>query len=241
MRMWMVDPKILCQKHLFGEHVECHMFLSHLNKGNKIDGYIKNNLLEMKSLWQRHLDLSKEMTSRGYTHKSPIEVESCDYLDNYPKEQQDYKVDVESSLDDLTSRCDDCSSNYKILESESYETVTLELNVKPDTATTNGRIYPNGLLKRAITKFLDENKRIFIFDSAEYPPSLKNLVGQTHSFEKDEDNNITFDCKLFRRTLMEVKDQLELTPFGFARIEDSVIQDDYKINHLVLLPKEDEI
>ena len=40
----MVDPKFLCQKHLCGEHLECHMFLGTLKKNKKVDGYLKNNL-----------------------------------------------------------------------------------------------------------------------------------------------------------------------------------------------------
>jgi hypothetical protein len=238
MRMWMVDPKILCQKHLFGEHTDCHLFLSYLNKGNKIDGYIKNNLLDMKSLWQRHLDLSKEMTSRGYNHKSPIEIESCKFLENYPKEQQCCKVDADLSLKHLILRCVDCYANYKSQEIKENQTVSLELNIKSDVYTENGRIYPNGLLEKSINELLNKNKKIFIFDSAEYPPLLKNLIGCSYSFEIKDDNSIVFDCKLFRQTLMEVKDHLELTPFGFANIDgDNIVQKNYKINHLILLPK----
>ena len=33
MRMWMIDPKLLCRKHLLGEHLEIHMFVGTINKG----------------------------------------------------------------------------------------------------------------------------------------------------------------------------------------------------------------
>lgn len=33
MRMWVVNPKILCRKHLLGEHVELHMATGHLQRG----------------------------------------------------------------------------------------------------------------------------------------------------------------------------------------------------------------
>lgn len=31
MRMWMVDPKIMCRKHLLGEHLELHMLAGCIN------------------------------------------------------------------------------------------------------------------------------------------------------------------------------------------------------------------
>ena len=33
MRMWNVDPKLMCNKHLLGEHVEMHMFFGTIQKG----------------------------------------------------------------------------------------------------------------------------------------------------------------------------------------------------------------
>jgi hypothetical protein len=47
MRMWMVPTKIMCDKHLLGEHVEHHMFLGSLKQGFNLDGYVKNNLFEL--------------------------------------------------------------------------------------------------------------------------------------------------------------------------------------------------
>ena len=32
MRQWMVDPRLLCRKHLLGEHVENHMFIGTLKR-----------------------------------------------------------------------------------------------------------------------------------------------------------------------------------------------------------------
>lgn len=34
MRMWLVPPSHMCRKHLLGEHVELHMLLGTLKKGN---------------------------------------------------------------------------------------------------------------------------------------------------------------------------------------------------------------
>jgi hypothetical protein len=74
MRMWMVDPKKLCRKHLLGEHVECHMFAGTLIKNISIDGYIKKGLVEVHNLKYRHDQLAEEMKARNYNHKSPMQA-----------------------------------------------------------------------------------------------------------------------------------------------------------------------
>jgi hypothetical protein len=108
----MVNPAILCDKHLLGEHVECHMFACHLLRKRKITNYIAFNLLEPKSLKQRHALLANQMRKRTMSHKSPLPRFSISYL---PKYQQDYEVDVEKSLKDLIKRCPACKKRFKTL------------------------------------------------------------------------------------------------------------------------------
>ena len=107
----MVDPTILCRNHLLGEHVEIHMFIGSCIKGISLNGYVDNNLLEFKSMYFRHNELVKEMTNRGMNHKSdlpklPIKL-------NYPSYILESKIDKESALNDLISRCDECRNNHK--------------------------------------------------------------------------------------------------------------------------------
>ena len=112
MRMWLCDPKILCQKHLCGEHVEMHMFLGSLKKSKKIDGYLNNNLFEPRTLFQRHEDLKNEMIERGYNHKSEMCEEECDCVLDLPTEKQYWEVDRAKALEDLLSRCPECRSRH---------------------------------------------------------------------------------------------------------------------------------
>jgi hypothetical protein len=98
-RMWMVDPKVMCTQHLLGEHVECHMFVGTILKGTQLTGYLDNRLLETHNLRARHDELADEMTRRGMNHKSPLldfEIE--------PKGL----VCRDKSLKDLLSRCERC-------------------------------------------------------------------------------------------------------------------------------------
>lgn len=113
MRQWMVDPRILCRKHLLGEHVEMHMFVGSIHKELSMDGYVKNNLMQPLALRSRHDALVEEMTRRGMNHKSPLPEFSIDYL---PAKQKVATVDVDSALADLLNRCPECQARYDAIQ-----------------------------------------------------------------------------------------------------------------------------
>ena len=100
MRMWNVDPKLLCNKHLRGEHVEMHMFVGSLRKGRSIQGHIDKGQVEPRYIFSRHLLLAKEMVERGMNHKSE--------LPQIPFVEDEGKVDVKGNLIELARRCEDC-------------------------------------------------------------------------------------------------------------------------------------
>ena len=108
MRMWMIDPKIMCRKHLMGEHLECHMFLGSIRNNKKLDGFVEKNCLEFKNLKKRHDEIITEMQLRGYTHKSPLKFDQKKYLNKYPPKIINSIVDKEKSIKDLLSRCHEC-------------------------------------------------------------------------------------------------------------------------------------
>lgn len=118
MRQWMVDPKIMCQKHLCGEHLEHHMFIGTLRKKIKVDGYIENNLFEPRSLHQRHKELAEEMIRRGYNHKSPLREIDCSCITHLSTEQQYWEIDKAAAFEDLIGRCPECEKRYKECESQ---------------------------------------------------------------------------------------------------------------------------
>jgi hypothetical protein len=97
--MWMIDPRILCRKHLLGEHVETHMIAGCLRLGKSLDGYINTGLVELKNLTIRHDQLAGEMLKRGMNHKSELVVSELPDLG---------KVNRNRSLLDLIKRCDNC-------------------------------------------------------------------------------------------------------------------------------------
>ena len=106
MRQWMVDPRIMCRKHLLGEHLEHHMLIGSIKNGKKIKGYIDNNLLEPLSLFNRHEQLVQEMLRRGYSHNSQLNESFVTSLINtiYPLERF-HIIDRIRSFNDLLGGC----------------------------------------------------------------------------------------------------------------------------------------
>ena len=101
MRMWMVDPKFLCRKHLLGEHVEVHMLAGTIIKGNSLEGFFTKRLLAPQHMHARHKALAAEMVKRGYNHSSlmPGVVTRLRGV-----------VDPKESKAELLKRCPDCSA-----------------------------------------------------------------------------------------------------------------------------------
>jgi pyrimidine dimer DNA glycosylase len=104
MRMWKVNPKLLCRKHLLGEHVEMHMFIGTLKAGISIQGYIADGLVETQHILRRHDQLAKEMIARGYNHASPIPIIRL------PRKG---RVDIEANLKELARRCPECKAKIR--------------------------------------------------------------------------------------------------------------------------------
>ena len=111
MRLWMVDPKIMCRQHLLGEHLETHMFVGSINKGTSMDGYLRSGLLEIHNLRSRHDALVTEMVARGYNHKSPLPE-----LKEVSLALRCGTIDRGAALDELVRRCSECHERWRKLK-----------------------------------------------------------------------------------------------------------------------------
>lgn len=101
----MIEPALMCDRHLLGEHVECHMLAGTLARKRSIDGFIAKRLLEPSSLQARHDRLAEEMGARGFRHASPLPEVDLAYLAD---DARDCAVDTAASHGDLTARCEAC-------------------------------------------------------------------------------------------------------------------------------------
>jgi len=105
MRMWMVDPKIMCKNHLLGEHNEIHKHRHSFVKKYNLSG--RKGQIEPASMKARHDELAKEMLLRGWNHNSEYSQPDTSHL---PK---DFIVDVKESLKLLINRCPKCKDLYE--------------------------------------------------------------------------------------------------------------------------------
>jgi len=113
MRMWGVNPKCMCDKHLLGEHVEMHMFVGCINKRKNIDGYLEKGLVNLGLIRKRHDELVQEMERRGMNHKSP--------LPNFLIESGVGFIDKKKNLADLIGRCFRCMKKYRDAADEEFK------------------------------------------------------------------------------------------------------------------------
>lgn len=112
MRMWMVNPSLLCVTHLLGEHYEIHLHRHNFVKHHSIAGRISPIvLIEPANMGTRHDELATEMTRRGYNHNSPYELPDLSYLSS---EQRNAKADTEYNLRDLADRCPACKKQIEV-------------------------------------------------------------------------------------------------------------------------------
>lgn len=111
MRMWMLDPGKMCDRHLLGEHVEIHMLAGSIRKRRSLDGFLRERIIEPVSLKVRHDAIVKEMARRGFRHQSEIPSQpDISYLG----EKSGTSVDRVASRRDLRSRCSRCRSLLEV-------------------------------------------------------------------------------------------------------------------------------
>jgi hypothetical protein len=76
-RIWDVDPALLCRSHLLGEHRELHALWTILSEDRR--GYRNHPETvrwegKLAALYSRHERLVAEMAARGFKHHSPLDL-----------------------------------------------------------------------------------------------------------------------------------------------------------------------
>lgn len=78
MRIWDINPRYLCRKHLLAEHRELHGLWNILTKHKGKGGYSLHPetlrwVNKKKALYSRHEKLVKEFFRRGYKHYTSLD------------------------------------------------------------------------------------------------------------------------------------------------------------------------
>ena len=111
MRMWMVPPKVLCRKHLLGEHVELHMLVGAINKEKRLNGFLEKQLIFPEWIISRHEEIAREIVIRGYNHDSPLqEITKFGYFSYLIHNTPTYTLEdvMNRNLEVLWDRCEEC-------------------------------------------------------------------------------------------------------------------------------------
>jgi len=105
----MIEPAVMCDNHLLGEHAECHQevgtLLNHPHGRAIVEGHAEKQQVDTSLIQDRHDELAKELERRGMNHDSPM-----DYTD----ELDLGSIDIEANKRDLFERCEDCFANYQV-------------------------------------------------------------------------------------------------------------------------------
>jgi len=104
MRMWLVNPRLMCRQHLLGEHVELHMMVASIVRGKSLAGYIEQGLIDTALIERRHLELAREMERRGYRHGSELPAFQAPAAG---------RINRARNLSELKRRCKKCAARMK--------------------------------------------------------------------------------------------------------------------------------
>jgi len=103
MRMWGVDPALLCGPHLSGEHKELHMMRGSLRLGHSMQGYFDKQQIDVSLINSRHDAIVREFKRRGWNHQSPLPTLKV----------TGGSIDAAANLKELYKRCPDCRARIE--------------------------------------------------------------------------------------------------------------------------------
>ena len=107
MRIWDLDPALLCDRHLLGEHRELHAIWSVLTAGKRGYACHPETLRwrgRLGALYARHDAQVAELSRRGFRHASPLDSR----LATGATRQTERIDSVEAQRERLASRPCDC-------------------------------------------------------------------------------------------------------------------------------------
>ena len=112
MRVWDIDPELLCDRHLLGEHNEIHTIWSIIT--NDLKGFSNHPETmrwrgKLKALYLRHAATAREMERRGFQHKSPLD----ESLATGKAVQDELKDSIESQERLLSEKDPDCAERIR--------------------------------------------------------------------------------------------------------------------------------
>lgn len=103
MRMWMINPELMCIQHIVGEHGELHKFRHSFVKKHNMNKRMKLKQIFPQLMQVRHDELAKYLKN----HNSPYEQPDISYLNNNEIVELTDKI-LNYNIEDLCKRCPEC-------------------------------------------------------------------------------------------------------------------------------------
>lgn len=117
----------------------------------------------------------------------------------------------------------------------------VKMNFKADTLTTNNRIYPKEVLKKALDERMSKGN-FFVRQSEDL--YVKNIFAEVKSYKIEPNSEILVDVKLLNTPIADIfKDgKFKLTIFGVGILEHDkkTISKDFKISHLYVVEEKEK-
>ena len=117
--------------------------------------------------------------------------------------------------------------------------------MKVDQLTPSGRMYPKEVFEREIRRLqtkADEGALFATVDNDSTQLELSKIAGCVRKLTL-EDDEIQAEIELFQtspaakiRALLSAG-EVELKPSGYGTLKDGVVQDDYRMSHVAIIPK----
>lgn len=148
MRMWMVHPECLCDRHLLGEHSEIHMLAGAVRKGKRLNGYLAAGQLAPQHANSRHRELAFELHRRGFAHRSPLAVQVRPVVPWGV-------VDANASSRDLANRCAACRGRM----TRYMQTSATELKLTFSARIRSSKLWSDPLFERGDARAMQQVAR----------------------------------------------------------------------------------
>lgn len=111
MRMWMINPKMMCNKHLIEEHAGLHKFLSNIKFKSCLKRAVESKRIELISYQERHDLLEKEITNRNNkTKPTPITMPDLSHIEK----EYFIHIDRAQSIRALCTLCNKCADKMSV-------------------------------------------------------------------------------------------------------------------------------
>jgi len=111
MKMYLVNPEVMCSQHLEEEHRSIHVIGDMIKNNFDVEEFVDNKLFDLGQLKKRHDELEKEMEIRGCWNNNPLDIivpKDHKYYNVIVNQRPMNNVDTYQNRKELLRHCSRC-------------------------------------------------------------------------------------------------------------------------------------